>query len=351
MLEAKTLPLTNNTGISPARILETGLAFWSSKVLLTATKLDLFTYLADQEKTGEELRTGLGLQQRGLYDFLDALVALSFLNRQGSGPEAIYTNTPETALFLDKNKPAFVGGMLVMANNRLYPFWNDLETALKTGKPQNEVKTGGRPLFEELYADENRLSEFVSAMAGTQMGNFIAFAERFNFDKYKTHCDIGGAGGHLAAQIVMHNPHIQSTTFDLPAVAPVALRNLFAAGLGDGVKVASGNFFTDAFPTADIFTMGNILHDWDLATKKMLIKKAYDALPVGGALAVIENVIDDERKQNVFGLLMSLNMLIETDGGFDYTSSDFIGWAKEAGFVQTQVIHLSGPSSALVAFK
>ncbi|HTE26056.1 methyltransferase, partial [Flavitalea sp.] len=165
------------------------------------------------------------------------------------------------------------------------------------------------------------------------------------------HCDIGGAGGHFSTQIVTYNPSIQSISFDLPAVENIAKRNLQAMKVNHNVAVVSGDFFKDTFPKADVITMGNILHDWDLPTKKMLIKKAYDSLPAGGAFAVVENVIDDKREQNAFGMMMSLNMLIETDGGFDYRGADFLDWAKEAGFTSMKVMHLNGPTSALIVYK
>ncbi|MEX6690699.1 methyltransferase [Danxiaibacter flavus] len=337
--------------ITPASILETGLSFFSSKVLLTAVNLHLFTSLAESSKTGTQIKEALGLQERGLYDFLDALVALKFLYREGTGTEAKYCNTLETDVFLDKKKSSYVGGLLEMCNNRLFPFWNDLEEGLKTGLPQNEAKIHGAGIFEKLYEDESKLEEFMGAMTGVQRSNFIAFARSFDFSKYKTHVDIGGASGELSIQIATFNPGIHSTTYDLPPVARVAQRNIDASGVSDRVKTAVGNFFTDAFPKADLITMGNILHDWNLEEKKMLIGKAYDALPEGGAFIVIENIIDDERKENAFGLLMSLNMLIETPGGFDYAAKDFAGWAKEAGFKEITKIQLGGPASALVAYK
>jgi len=131
----------------------------------------------------------------------------------------------------------------------------------------------------------------------------------------------------------------------------VAKKNIEAAGMTDRISTASGSFFEDPLPKADLVTMGMILHDWDLDQKKHLIKAAYDALPEGGAFAVIENLIDDDRRENAFGLMMSLNMLIETTGGFDYTGADFDGWCKEVGFKRTEVIHLAGPASAAVAYK
>jgi hypothetical protein len=97
--------------------------------------------------------------------------------------------------------------------------------------------------------------------------------------------------------------------------------------------------------------MGHILHDWNLQEKKILIRKAFDAIPVGGALIVYDSIIDDDRSKNAFGLMMSLNMLIETPGGFDYSGADCTGWMKEAGFRETRVEHLLGPDWMVVGIK
>jgi precorrin-6B methylase 2 len=238
-----------------------------------------------------------------------------------------------------------------MANNRLYPFWGHLEEALKTGKPQNEMKQSGRPFFEAIYADQDRLKGFLNGMAGAQMASFIAFAQGFDFSPYATLCDMGGAGGYLAAQVARFNPHMHTISVDLPAVEPIAKENVTRMQLSDRVSILAGDFFADDFPEADIITMGNILHDWSLEDKKALIRKAYQALPEGGAFVVIENVIDEHRSQNAFGLMMSLNMLIETEAGFDYTTADFEAWAREAGFHRIEVMPLTGPASAVIAYK
>ena len=185
--------------IDPSRILETGFGFWESKVLLTAVELELFTKLGDQSLTGESLGGMLDLHPRGIWDFFDALVALGFLSRDGVGPTALYSNTEETGLFLDKNKPSYIGGILEMLNDRLYRFWNDLGAALKTGKPQNEIKHNQKPMFEVLYEDLPRLEQFMGAMRGISIGNFQAFAQKFDFSNYETLCDVGGATGLLQA--------------------------------------------------------------------------------------------------------------------------------------------------------
>jgi len=345
------IQLKEATKVDPSKILEIGLGFWASKTLLTAVKLELFTQLASQSQSANELKHRLGLNGRGTYDFLDALVAMGFLQKKGNKENALYSNSPEAETYLDKCKLTYVGGILEMANNRLYPFWNYLEEGLKTGKPQNEIRTGRKTLFEELYTDKGRTREFINAMGGVQFGNFNAFATKFDFSGYNTLCDIGGAGAQLSIYVAMHNPHMKCISFDLAPVSPIAHENLSKFGMADRVEVRTGDFFTDPFPVADVITMGNILHDWGLSDKKKLILKAYEALPNGGSLVVIENIIDDERSKNVTGLLASLNMLIETAEGFDYTGADFDGWAREAGFKRTYVIPLTGPSSAAVAVK
>lgn len=338
---------------SPETIMQIGSGFWASKILLSAVKFEVFTTLAEKKAmSAAAIKSHLGLNctDRHVYDFLDALKVFGFLEREGLLETASYSNSIDTDFFLDKKKPTYIGGMLEMLNNRLFGFWGNLEEGLMTGLPQNEAKTGG-DLFEKLYADPSRLKEFIHAMGAFQMGNFMAFAQVFDFSKYKTLVDVGGSGGLLSLMVAKHQSHMHCTSWDLPAVEPIASETIQHFGLSERVKTGHGDFFKDDVPKADIVVMGNILHDWDEETKGMLMKKAYDALPSGGAFVAIEGVIDDNREKNAFGLMMSLNMLIETGTGFDYTFADFNRWANSAGFKSTKLIPLAGPSSAAVAYK
>jgi precorrin-6B methylase 2 len=337
--------------LSPSHILQLGMGFFASKTVLSAVELGLFSELARRPMTGAEMAQSLALNSRAVPDFPDALVALGLIQRTGNGPDARYSNTPESAMFLDSQSPAYVGGILEMANARLYRFWADLTEALKTGKPQNETKHSEAPMFAKLYEAPERLEQFMSAMSGISAGNFMTFARKFDFTGYHTLCDVGGATGQLSCMVAAAHPHMRCTSFDLPNVVPIAARRIKHAGLADRVTAIGGDFFTDPLPRADVITMGMILHDWNLEKKKMLIRKAYDALPESGAFVVIEALIDNERRQNAFGLLMSLNMLIEFGDAFDYTAADFEGWCREAGFRRFDVIPLTGPSSAAVAYK
>jgi SAM-dependent methyltransferase len=341
----------SRTELDPSHIMQVGMGFWPSKTVLSAVELQLFTHLGAESMSGEEIGERLGLHPRAIYDFLDTLVALRVLERDGDGDDARYGNTPDTAAFLDKRSPAYIGGILEMCNARLYRFWGDLTEALQTGKPQNEIKHTGKPMFEELYSDPARLEQFMEAMQGISLGNFEALAERFDFSKYTTVCDVGGATGQLSTILAGRHPHLRCTSYDLPVVAPIAEKAIAAADLTDRVTVASGDFFADPLPRADVITMGLILHDWNLDRKLHLIRSAYEALPEGGAFIIIENLIDDTRRENAFGLMMSLNMLIEFGDAFDFTGSDFAGWCREVGFREVEILPLTGPASAGIAYK
>ena len=336
---------------APDAILQTAFGFWNSKVLLSAVELGLFTALARRRLTGAELGKELGLHPRGIADFLDALVAMKFLEREGDGGDAKYFNTAAGELYLDCNSPRYIGGILEMLNVRLFKFWHDLPEALRTGQPQNETKEGGKGIFEALYADPAKLENFLGGMTGLSRINFEALGDKFDFSPYKTLCDVGGATGLLCIEVAKKHPRLQCVSFDLPPVEPVARKHIAAAGLSGRIEIASGDFFTDPLPRADVITMGMILHDWNLERKMQLIRAVYDALPEGGAFIAVEALIDDARRENVFGLLMSLNMLIEFGEAFDYSGADFEKWCREVGFKRFEVIHLAGPSSAAIAYK
>ncbi len=335
------------TAPSPEHILQTGLGFWASKTLLSAVEMEVFTELAKHPEDLEDLTGRLGLHPRSARDFLDALVALGFLERH----DGVYSNTPATDLFLDKKKPSYIGGLLEMANHRSYPQWNNLTEGLRTGLPQNELKGGGAPVFETIYADPARLKEFLKAMTGVSHGANLAIAAKFPWANYRTVVDAGPAQGDLLVQVTLKNQHLLGIGFDLAEVGPIFEEYVEASGLSSRVQFQAGNFFTDPLPKADVIMMGHILHDWNLDEKRMLIAKAYDALPEGGALLVYDAIIDDDRSKNAFGLMMSLQMLIETHGGFDYTGADCMGWMKDAGFRETRVEHLVGPDSMVVGIK
>jgi O-methyltransferase/methyltransferase family protein len=332
--------------LDPGRILELGLAFESSKALLSAVELGVFTELAKGPLTADQLRQRIGIHERSARDFFDTLVALRMLERDGDK----YSNAADSDAFLDKAKPSYTGGLLEMANSRLYPFWGNLTQGLRTGEPQNEAKVG-EDFFAVLYSDPARLRQFAQAMTAVSMGSALGIATKFPWQNYTTFMDIGTAQGNVPVQVARKHPHLTGGGTDLPPLEPVFTEYIAAHGLSDRLRFQAHDFFAEPFPKADVLIMGHILHDWDLTEKKTLIKNAYDALPDGGALIAYDAVIDDERRENVYGLTMSLNMLIETPGGFDYTGADCRGWMAEIGFSDSYVEPLTGGESMVVGIK
>lgn len=328
-----------------------GSGYWASRALLSAVGLGLHTVLAKREMTRAEICSRFSLRDRPAMDFLDALVSLNLLARDGDGPLARYGNTPETARFLDKASPYYVGGALELWDQRNYGFWNDLTEALRTGAAQSEIKRSGTSFFETLYEDPARLATFMSAMTAASADNFRIFAEKFPFDRYQTLLDVGGADALLTRSVATRHPHLRCTSLDLPVVTEIATRRIAEAGLDDRITAVAGDFFADPLPRADMITMGMILHDWSLEQKKQLIAKVHEALPPGGAFVAIEALIDDARRENTFGMLMSLNMLIEFGDAFDYSGAEFRDWCAEAGFSRFQTIPLTPVASAAVAYK
>ena len=202
---------------SPEHILQIGFGFWASKTLLSAVEMEVFTELAKHPEDLETLTGRLGLHPRSARDFFDALVALGFLERR----DGIYSNTPSTDLFLDKHKPSYIGGILEMVNHRSYGQWNHLTEGLRTGLPQNELKGGGAPVFETIYADPARLKEILKAMTGVSHGANLAIAAKFPWARYKTVVDAGPAQGDLLVQVAQKNPHLLGIGFDLAEVGPI----------------------------------------------------------------------------------------------------------------------------------
>jgi hypothetical protein len=339
-------PNTPPSGPTSENILKVALGFWASKTLLTAAELGVFNALAHGPLDAETLRKRVGVHIRGARDFFDALVAMRFLERHAGR----YSNTAESDAFLVEGKPAYLGAGLKMLNRRLYGDWHFLPGALREGRPQNEAK-GSDNAFESLYRTPEKLEEFLRTMTALSFAPAQAIAAKFPWNEYSTFADIGTAQGAMPVQLALAHPHLKGWGFDLPAVKPVFEKYVLQSGAADRVGFMPGDFFEDPLPKADVLIMGHILHDWNMEQKRMLIKKAHEALPKGGAFIVYESLIDDDRRENAAGLLMSLNMLVETPGGFDYTGADCQSWLLDAGFSETRVEHLAGPDSMVIGIK
>lgn len=330
---------------SPKAILELGFGYWGSKALLSAVELGLFSTLAGGPQELDALTLALGLHPRGAQDFLDALVALGMLQRNG----ACYQNTPAADRYLDRAKPSYIGGILEMTNAREYGFWNHLTTALHSGLPQSEAGQK-EDVFSAMYRDPARLETFLASMTGLSMESARALARADLWAERATFADIGCAQGALPVQLALAHPQLRGVGFDLPQVGPIFNRYAQSHQVQDRVHFQAGDFFADPLPSAEVLILGHVLHDWNQAQRVELLSKAYAALPAGGQVIVLEALIDSSRK-NAYGLLASLNMLVMTQGGSGFTAEECMGWLRAVGFDDLQAMPLAGADSIVTGIK
>lgn len=332
--------------ITPDRIRALGDAYQASRALLSAVELDLFSMLAPGPLDAAGLSARLGLHPRGARDFFDSLVALGLLERH----DGRYANTPEAAAFLDRAQPSYIGGGLEGAG-RLYHTWGRLTEALRTGEPQAPDARAGGDRWAERYNTPDRVRRVTGAMTGGNRAAMLAVARGFPWAHYRTFIDIGTAAGDLPVQVALAHPHISGGGFDLPPVGPAFAEHVAASGLGERLRFHPGSFLTDPLPTADVLAFAHVLHNWGWETRELLLGKAYAALPPGGALLVLDRLIDDDRRHNTGALLGSLNMLLNGPEAANFTGAECRGWLAAAGFRDITVGHFSGDFGMVVGIK
>jgi O-methyltransferase/methyltransferase family protein len=328
------------------RLFEIGSAYRQAKVLLSAVELGVFSTLATGPLDATDLANHIQAHSRAARDFFDALVAMGLLTRDGKGQ---YCNTEESDRYLDQAKPTYLGASFDQYNRREYQLWESLTQALQTGNPAAE--THGQDHFGSLYTDAARFQTFVTAMTSGSLLAAEGIAHQFPWKGHKTLCDVGTAQGCLPVEIALVHPHVRGVGFDLPALRSSFEDYAVGRNVADRLSFVGGDFFKDPLPVADVIVFGRVLHNWDLETKKMLLGKAYQAIPIGGTVIVYDMLIDDDRRTSRAGLLSSLNMLLWTKGGFGYTAADCTGWMRSVGFAETSVQELPGGNSMIIGEK
>lgn len=325
-----------------AGIIRLGNAFCDAKALLTAVELGLFTTLQEKgPSTEEEIRKELGLHGRGLADFLNLLSALGLLTREAGR----YGNTEGTGTYLVRGTPDYVGGFLERSNRNLYPAWGKLGEALRTGEQQSGSH------FDQVVQNPHILRQFTGMMDALTNVVGPELAKAYDWSKHSSVLDIGGCRGNLCSLIVGAHPHLKGNVFDLPQMEPLFDELVAERGLTGQVRFHGGSFFTDPLPTtADVVVMGHVLHDWDAQQRADLVEKAYGAVNPGGALIVYDRMLDDE-PDHVENLVISLDMLLVTDGGSEYPVSELVGNARRAGFTSTETAPFSDYDTIVVCRK
>ena len=344
-------PLLRRFG-GPEDIVEMGMSFWSSRLILSAVEAGVFTELANGRQYEHELADALGWHPRAAGTALDALVAAGLLRRDRAGR---YANTIRGATFLDRSKPSYVGGLMELSSRRLYGLWSELDDLLRTGRPGAEEERGDNEFFSMLYQDPLALKDFLAGMTGISTGEVTLLASRFPWKRFRTFVDIGCAQGALPVRVALTHRHLRGTGFDFPAVRPIFHEYVSSFGLEDGLNFVEDDFLEVPLPRADVISFGHVFHGRNQSIRQELVAKAYAATPPGGAVIVYDAMIQPglrkSRNNNYLSLLSSLNIMLESREGYESSTSACAELLRAGGFTRVKVRHLVGPTSAVFGFK
>ncbi|WP_083155858.1 methyltransferase [Mycobacterium persicum] len=340
-------PLLRRFG-GPQDIVAMGMSFWSSRLILSAVESGVFTEVAHGPMAERELADVLGWHPRAAGTALDALVAAGLLRRDRAGR---YANTARSAMFLDRAKSSYVGGLMELSSKRLYDLWSGLDDLLRTGRPGAEEERGDNEFFSMMYRDPLALRGFLAGMTGISTGEATLLAARFPWQRFRTFADIGCAQGALPVRIALSHRHLRGIGFDLPAVRPVFEEYVTSFGLHDRLHFSAGDFLEVSLPSADVISFGHVFHGRNHQIRQELVAKAYTATPPGGAVIVYDAMIRPGRRHNYQSLLSSLNIMLESREGYESSSRACADMLRAGGFTRVKVRHLIGPTSTVFGFK
>ncbi|MEV0396826.1 methyltransferase [Polymorphospora rubra] len=328
--------------ITPTPLMRLVTGFWSFKTFATAVELDLFTRLADgRTVTVQELADELGIAERPADLLLTACASLDLLERSGDG----YRNTELAEEFLVVGRPYYFGGQVRYCNERTYLPWHRVDQALRDNKPVTWDPQAQESLFTT--ADPVMLELFWEAMYSTSRFTARALATAYDFSPYQALLDVGGGSGAFPIELCGRHPKLRATILDLPHVCTLADAQVADARLSDNITTVAGDFLTDAPlpPGHDVILLSMILHDWDEATNLTILGRCFDALPSGGAVVICELLLNDDRTGPADAALMGMNMLVETEGGRNYSGAEYRDWLARSGFTDIRVVPFDAPGA------
>jgi 3-hydroxy-5-methyl-1-naphthoate 3-O-methyltransferase len=332
--------------VTPQHLLEMSWGFAPTLMLDAGVKIGLYEALDGKSMNPAQIAQKTGASPRGLKGLLEGLTGLGVLKRSGDQ----FSLAPDTAAFLVRGKPGYIGGVLKHFTGQLLDNWRNLAGCVKTGKPSTSVneQAGGAEFFAQFVED---LYDLNSPGAGALAAEL---AKRFSLEsagKIRA-LDIAAGSGVWGIALAQRLPGVQLTAVDWPQVTPVTRKVAARCGVGDRLTTVEGDIGEVAFPTGNrVALLGHILHSEGEARSRKLLKKVYDALAPGGIIAIAEFVLDDTRTGPPFPLIFALNMLVHTQDGDAFTFGQLTNWLTDAGFTQVTQIPIPAPSPALVAVK
>lgn len=331
---------THEQAVTPERILQMAWGYAPPLVLEAAIRHKIFDSLDSGAKNVDELLSLTNTSRRGLTIILNALVGFQFLARQGDR----YALTAESAAFLVRSKPSFMGGMILHTSEQLLPKWLHLNQIVTTGKPDHAVN--------QQKEGEEFFHQFVNDIFPMSYPAAQALAAHINLNGAKSVLDLAAGSGVWSIAIAQHSPEVKVTIVDWPGVIDVARANTERFGIASRFSFHQGDLATADFGSGhDLATLGHILHSEGATRSRALLKKTFGALKSGGTIAIQEFLVNADRTGPVNGLVFAVNMLVNTDEGDTYSFEEISNWLSEAGFINARQLPAPGPSPLILATK
>jgi len=304
-------------------------------VVLTATKLDIFSKLDQHPANAEEFASGNGFDLRATTRLLDCLVAIELLQKR----EGVYSVTENGAYCSSRHPESVLPMMQYM--DRMWDVWSNLTDVVKHG--------GDSELVPGIVLDDFSWQAFIGGMhvIGRRMAGDIA--QDLDLSRYKKMLDIGGASGTYTMAFLRRNPSLKGVLFDLHNVIPMARERLLEEGLSERVELVEGDFYQDELPSGcDLALLSAIIHQNNPAKNLELYKKIFNCLESGGTILIRDHIMDQTRTSPPAGAMFAINMLVNRRGGDTYTLKEVQEGLEQAGFVNVKQIREGWLMDALV---
>jgi SAM-dependent methyltransferase len=328
---------------SPAKIFETLRAFQETAALKAGIELDVFTAIAEGLTTAAAIAEKCGASERGVRILCDSLATSELLEKA----EGHYRNTPDTAVFLNRHSPAYMG--------KTAEFLCLPEMMEGTLRGLTDCVRKGGTLMEghgSVNPENPMWVTFAHAMAPLMAMPARAMAQHVPATGPLRVLDIAAGHGTFGITIAQRNPEAQIVALDWAAVLEVAKENAAKAGVSDRYSTIPGDFFTAALGTDyDVILITNFLHHFDPPTCEGILRKVREALKPGGLAITLEFVPNEDRTGPKASAHFPLTMLITTERGDAYTWSEYQAMLANAGFASNAIHALETQQSVIISTK
>jgi ubiquinone/menaquinone biosynthesis C-methylase UbiE len=331
-----------NQPVTPARLLQFSWGFAIPLIIDVAVRNRLFDALSAGPETAAALASETGISERGARAALNALCSVELLNKDAEGR---YSLTPESALYLVRASPSFLGGVFRHASVQLMPRWLELNEVVRTGRPApyDDSDEGRAAHFEEFVEDILPLSQPAARALAEALVSEAG-------DRPMRVLDVAAGSGVWGMALAQRSPRVRVTAVDWPRVLDVTLRVAARYGVGDRVEARPGDVFEiDLGGDYQAAVLGHILHSFGEDRNRALLKKVHEALAPGGVVAIAEFLVDEARASQTNGLIFAVNMLVNTEHGDTYSFPEIAGWLKEAGFENVRSMEAPGSAPLILA--